>query len=986
MRRLQTERSSRKGHPSRSVAAALATALVVAGSLLGGRPAAAASDWPNWEAGPGLKVVRPAGSPMVRLTGRATSSVLAWIMILVKQAPPTSRLVFKTRVVSRTPGRLRCLRLQQRVIGRSGRVIARGYGPWVCLKNGESAWLWIEYRPTVDAAQMAWMVQRRGSTPAKFTLDFVRTGLRGKDSLLPRVRNHDPLPPGPIPTFGPPPGPSLPLSVRLKPGAGHPRLIFTPRALARYRRLIKGPLLGDFARLKAFVDRKLNESPPTWPMSNATELYPWVFSGYRLSVNAGMYLLTGQARYKRAALRWARAVASWPEWGVGVFRNNDLGAAHLLSGLALAYDWLYPELSPSDRSLIRNKLIRQATLMYRAATTPHATWWNLSWRQNHLWINYAALGVAGLALMDEVPRAERWVRVALAAFQYIAAQLPADGSYHEGVGYWRYAVEHLAVFFMSLQTATGLDPWSRFPWLKKSIRFRLHHMLPNYGAMINFGDCPEVEGSGAQSELYILARAYRDPTAQWLARVIDRATANNPEDTGRLWAVLGDDPGVKTRAPDDRPTFALFDDLGLFIARSDWGPNAALVAFKCGPPGGRKNTWTRINGFRVNLSHSHPDQNSLIMYARRHLVLADNGYSRLKMTRHHNTLIVDGRGQRGEGHKWFHEDRPRRSILTELRPVLATPFISAAQGEAAPMYPSSLGLESFRRLVIFLPPGLVLVADDVSARRPVAPRLLFHFRGRLSSTGRGIDYRLRDESGTPLLEARFFSPGRLTARVTPGPRQVIVLANARPKVAQREHATLSLGPAAPTGRFRLLSVLAPWAGGKSISAVKAVHAAGAFGATFIESGRQCLFLTRPGPGAMTHGPVQARARVLFTAWDKKKDLVATGLDLRRLAMDGTTLLQADGPLAAALYRRSQVMIVLARGGRGRRLTLTPGFTPARVSLGPRDLPPRPEWKQGRVTLDLPPGKRALIIIRGPRAPRLPPALSPANRAAFFLAH
>jgi hypothetical protein len=968
-----------------ATAALAAAALAIAGPLFGGRPATAASPWPNWQAGPGLKLVQPAGSTAVRLTGRATSSVLAWIMVLLKQAPPTSRLVFKTRVVSRTPGGMHCLRLQQRVIGLTGRVIARGYGPWVCLKGGESAWLWIEYRPTVDADQMAWMVQRRSSAPAELTLDFVRTDLRGKDSLLPRVRNRDPLPPGPIRTFAPPPGPALPLAVRLKPGAGHPRLIFTPAGLARYRRLIQGPLLGDFARLKAFVDRKLNESPPTWPFRQQSELHPWVLSGYRIFVNAGMYLLTGQARYERAALMWARAAASWPEWGVGEFKNNDLGAAHLLYGLALAYDWLYAELTPSDRTLIRDKLVRQATLMYRAASTPHATWWNISWRQNHLWINYAALGVAGLALMDEVPQAERWVRAALGAFQYIAAQLPADGSYHEGVGYWRYAVEHLAVFFMALRSATGLDPWPRFPWLKKSIRFRLHHMRPDLGAMINFGDSPEVEGSGAQSQLYILARAYRDPTAQWLARVIDRATENNREDTGRLWTVLGDDPGVTPREPDDRPPFALFDDLGLFIVRSDWGPDAALLAFKCGPPGGRKNTWTRINGFRVNLSHSHPDQNSLLLFVRGRLALADDGYSRLKMTRDHNTLIVDGRGQRGEGHKWYYEDRPRRSILTELRPVLATPFISAAQGEAAPMYPSFLGLDSFRRLVIFLPPGLVLVADDVSARRPVVPRLLFHFRGRLSPTGTTLDYRLTDEAGTPLLAARFFSPARTAAKVTPDPRPVIVLAGGRVTMAQREHAILSLGPPAPTGRFRLLSVLAPWAGGRPITAVRAVNLPGAYGASFVESGRDCLFLARTGSGTMAHGPFKADARVLFAARDQKKNLVAAGLGLRRLNIDNITLLEADQPLAAALYRRSQVMIVLVESGRARQLTLTPGFTPARVSLGPRDLPLRPEWKQGRITLDLPPGKRALIIVSGPRAPRLPPVLSPVNRAVFFLA-
>jgi hypothetical protein len=907
------------------------------------------------------------------------------MMILLKQAPPTSRLVFKTWVTSHTPGQMKCLRLQQRVIGLSGKVIGRGYSPWVCLKAGESAWLWISYRPTVDAAQMAWVVQRRGSTPSKLSLDFAKTMLRGKDSLLPRIRIRDRLPPGPVRIFAPPPGPALPLSVSLKPGAGHPRLIFTPAAVARYRRLIHGPLSGQFARLRAFVDRKLKETPPVWPFRRRTEVHPWVMTGYRIINNAGMAVLTGQAKYRRAALSWAVAAASWPEWGVGVLRNNDLAAAHLLCGVALAYDWLYNDMSTGDKKLIRDKLVRQARLMYLAATTPHAVWWNLSWRQNHLWINYAALGLAGLALMDDVPEAERWVRAALAAFEHIAAHLPADGSYHEGAGYWRYAVEHVAAFFMALKSATGLNPWPRLAWLKESIRFRLHHTLPNFAAMINFGDTPEIEGSGAQSQLYILARAYQDKTAQWLAQVIDRATQDNLQDTGRLWALLGDDPKLKPESPDARPTFALFDDLGLFIVRGDWGPEATGLAFKCGPPGGRKNTWARINGFRVNLSHSHPDQNSLIMFAQGRLVLVDDGYAMPKMTRRHNTLIVNAQGQRGDGHKWYHENRPRRSILTGLGPVLATPFISVAQGEAAPMYPDLAGLDSWRRLVIFLPPGLVLVADDVATRRPAAPKVMFHFRGRLGAVGARSDYRLTDEAGHPLLAAKFFAPDRLAGQVSPDQRQVIVLAGAGVRAATRLHSTLSLAPATPTKRFRLLSVLTPWAGRQPLVQAKAVSSAGAFGASFIESERQCLWLVRTGSGAMTRGPVQAEARMVFAAWDKQKSLVATGLSLSRLVFFKKMLLEADGPVATALYHRGQVMIVLVRARRARKLTLTPGFTPARVSLGARDLPARPEWKQGRITLDLPAGKRALIVVTGPQAPRLPPVLSPANQAAFFVA-
>ncbi|MBU0517125.1 MAG: heparinase II/III family protein [Proteobacteria bacterium] len=623
--------------------------------------------------------------------------------------------------------------------------------------------------------------------------------------------------------------------------------------------------------------------------------------------------------------------------------------------------------------------------MYRAATTPFAAWWNLRWRQNHLWINYAALGLAGLVLSGEAPEASHWVRAALAAFHHVNVYLPRDGSYHEGIGYWRYAVEHLSVFFMALEMATDVDPWPSFPWLNQSVRFRLHHMFPTRGGMINFGDTPEVEETSAHAQLFIIARAFKNPVAQWLAREIEYATRQNPEDTGRLWAILGYDPRVKAVPPDDRPTFALFDDLGLFLIRSDWGPDAILVAFKCGPPGGRRNTWMRISGLGVNLSHSHPDQNSLIIFARGRPVLVDDGYARYKATRHHNTLLVGGLGQRGEGGKWYDENRPRRSILTRLRPVLATPFISAARGEAAPMYPTAAGLKHFGRLLVFLPPDLVLVADDVAARRPVDLELMFHFRGRLSRTGAGDRFLLQDETGRKLLSARFVSPRKLVARIRPHTRPLFGLRQAAVSVQRLEHATLSLGPAARTGTFRMLSILKPWTSDRRIIDLKAVTTAGAFGAAFIEAGRRNVFLTRTGPGTMTHGPFRADARTMFVAQDRAGNLVALVLAGRELSCKRESVLLADRPVDAALMRRSQVLVVLARSARAAKLTLRTGFKPVRVQVGGRNLPSQPGWSRGEITIDLAPGRPAVIVAVGPRAPALPGALAAEGRADFFLA-
>ncbi|MBU0515926.1 MAG: hypothetical protein KJ621_14255, partial [Proteobacteria bacterium] len=328
-------RGRRRASARRGAVRAMVLASSVLVSALTAPGAMAARDWPPWRPGQGLQITRSpqaTARPLTfRLRGLTGSRVLARLTTPLKLAPPTTRLVFKVVVTSRMTKPLTCLRLLQGVVNHQRRVIAAALGPWTCLTPGQSRWLWIEYHPTMDAAAVTWLLERRSGEVESIALDLTNTTLRGKGALLPRVRINDPLPPSP-PAPGRRRARPLPLTYRLKPGLEkvHPRLFFSPRATARYRALIHGPLRQQFARLRSFIDRKVNETPPAWPIPGAGELHPWVLAGYRVFLNAGMYRLTGERRYLDAALTWARSVASWPDWGRGEFKNNDLGAAHLL--------------------------------------------------------------------------------------------------------------------------------------------------------------------------------------------------------------------------------------------------------------------------------------------------------------------------------------------------------------------------------------------------------------------------------------------------------------------------------------------------------------------------------------------------------------------------------------------------------------------------------------------------------------------------------
>src|SRR5215203_2809070 len=76
--------------------------------------------------------------------------------------------------------------------------------------------------------------------------------------------------------------------------------------------------------------------------------------------------------------------------------DEDLGqAADILNG-AVGYDVLYDLLTSGQRTACLNKIAASAQDLANAADS--GIWWTTDLVQNHNWINYAAIGVAGQAL------------------------------------------------------------------------------------------------------------------------------------------------------------------------------------------------------------------------------------------------------------------------------------------------------------------------------------------------------------------------------------------------------------------------------------------------------------------------------------------------------------------------------------------------------------------------------------------------------------
>ena len=119
------------------------------------------------------------------------------------------------------------------------------------------------------------------------------------------------------------------------------------------------------------------------------------------------------------------------------------------------------------------------------------------------------------------------------------------------------------------------------------------------------------------------------------------------------------------------------------------------------------------------MAHDDPDANTFDFCARGQMLVQDGGYAAKKLSSSVNTILVNGKGQKGEGNGCTQPLRDKDADMTKLARVLAWKpgdTLSVVEGEAAGAYAD---LTRYRRTVIFAPAGYVLMLDDFRAAKDV---------------------------------------------------------------------------------------------------------------------------------------------------------------------------------------------------------------------------------------------------------------------------
>jgi len=509
----------------------------------------------------------------------------------------------------------------------------------------------------------------------------------------------------------------------------HPSLHFDVGGLEQLRSRVKGTHRRYAEMLYEWVDRNRTWSPPgIYELYSAGAEVPLEQSGAFVTNTALAFVLSRRDEYLQLSRRWAMAMCEYPTKEV-----RNYGAGIYAAGLARVYDWLYQYLTSEERERIRTNLVKLVGQLYRGSIpeSSNELWWARAQMHHDHWIPVGGYGEAALALVGEVDEASRWAARAKSSFDYALSWFGDDGAWHEGAADWVYTMAPLLWFYNAWQNVVG-ENLHNAQWIRNTAKYRLYHWLPD-DSYVYLNDSfrsgrYNTSGSASSHILRRLASLFQDGYAQWLAER-DEAFDMKPAPKGvyqapyeRLsyrgepkeylhtdsqcvaWNVLWYDPTVKPVPPKNLPRMRHFKNQGVVIMRTGWDNDAAVVSFACAPLPGHHCAERRRAGedvSRSNYSHAHADYSSFTLFACGEYFIIPPGYAR-RGSGFQNVVSVNGAD--------FLVDP---SIDVRIVASREEKDFSYAVGDAAEAFPSQLEVQQYRRHLLLLEYGQLVIFDNL---------------------------------------------------------------------------------------------------------------------------------------------------------------------------------------------------------------------------------------------------------------------------------
>jgi len=499
----------------------------------------------------------------------------------------------------------------------------------------------------------------------------------------------------------------------------HPRLMTRPEEVPMFRKARLGLQKARWDELVRAAERYLKEpltpEPPPWTGGkwNAQEWrrnYSQTVRAVEMAETlAFCYLLSGENRYGEGARKWLLHFASWDPAGSTSMAVNDEAGMPILHISSRAYDWAYDALSEKDRETVRGMIRARGEEAYHWL---HDQPFEQKAYNSHGGRMWHFLGEAAIAYYGEVPEAKKWLDYALTIFWgWYPSYGDEDGGWAQGYSYWASYVNRSTWWFDALRAGLQIDGTEK-PFYQNVGLFPMY-VAPPGGSLVGFGDFAEGRpDAGAAKPVAYFARARGVAEWQWFADAWGAGGATT-DPIGFLRDARPEPSKVTARPPANWPQAKWFRGAGWATLHSNlMSPSENVqVMMRAAPLG--------------NISHSHADQNALVVGAYGSPLLVNTGIRPWYgspfckewywTTKAHNALEIDGRGQ------------PKTAAASGkfivFRPGEEYDYVV---GDATPGYGPNV--ERYRRHLVFVKPNTLAVVDEVKAKNPVSLKFWLHGR------------------------------------------------------------------------------------------------------------------------------------------------------------------------------------------------------------------------------------------------------------------
>jgi hypothetical protein len=391
--------------------------------------------------------------------------------------------------------------------------------------------------------------------------------------------------------------------------------------------------------------------------------------------------------------------------------DSYLDIGDMIGGLALVYDWCYPQTTATQRARWLKyadqavwNVWHFATAKWGTATIPWSGWATDDPSDNYYYSFLRATMLLGLASKGEDPQADTWVtqfhdtKILNQLVPTFNADLIGGGS-REGTGYG-VAMRRLFELYDLWQSTTGETIATLTPHTRQSMLSMLHQLMPTRDRIAPTGD----QSRDSTAMFFDYHRNYLQeliqefPTDSLAQRAKSQLMASSlPQMQYSFMVVydfLYDDTAVTAQPVGSLNTTYYASGIGELYARSGWDAHATWVNLIVGP---------------YTQSHAHQDQGSLMIYKDGWLAydaVVDSSSGLTQETTAHSLVRISNGGA------------PVEQVADTISKLVALhqgPGYTYAAADLTPAYDGNSLVQMSQREMVYLLPGVVVVFDRVQS-------------------------------------------------------------------------------------------------------------------------------------------------------------------------------------------------------------------------------------------------------------------------------